>query len=589
MTTKAASARRTFRLLQIAFGSRAQLWLMASVVCAPLLAGTEFMIAAATDLLLRSLGLSAGSTPFLASLESLSPTMIGALFCIVGIVRGLCMYVGSYAACYVESAFLIRLRQVALHQLLLDQRRGFLSPTTINFRFGELFVKASQCASSLALLIPYTLLCLGLLFFMMVIDSSTTMVSALGIAVIGGVMLFLQNVSGKIAKQQLPLLQDVVGKIQRISANRLLIRVLRTEHRELRDLGRLNSSGLAITLRSRSWSIMLATLPPVFGLFLLTGIIGIYAQRNDGSGLKFVLFLYLLSRLVQVLGIIASFLANIAPNLPHLQRALDAFAETPEDERIEALRLIDRHDEAVAPTPLGARTPTPTRLAPEVRLSHVDFAYDADTPIIQDLTLTAGRGQQLGIVGVSGSGKTTVLAMIVGILKPTRGSVAIDGMPVEDFLSQPGSVVGYVGAEPYLFEGTIKENLDYGANFIPTEDDYARACDVANFAAVLARLPQGLNHLLTGDGFGLSAGEKQRLALARALLRQPSLLILDEFTANVDSRSEQEITESLRRLQGSCTCIIVSHRPAVFKHAAAIHDLSSGRQVSYDDLIRRAG
>jgi ATP-binding cassette subfamily B protein len=153
--------------------------------------------------------------------------------------------------------------------------------------------------------------------------------------------------------------------------------------------------------------------------------------------------------------------------------------------------------------------------------------------------------------------------------------VQIAGINAQEFLAQPLVQVGYVGAEPFLIEGSIKHNLDYGSRKPYSIEEYRQALAAASLLEVVDRLPDGLDYRLTDNSQGLSAGQKQRLALARALLSKPQILVLDEVSANLDDETEAEIAKELLALKGLCTVIIVSHRPGILKFADTILELST--------------
>jgi subfamily B ATP-binding cassette protein MsbA len=177
------------------------------------------------------------------------------------------------------------------------------------------------------------------------------------------------------------------------------------------------------------------------------------------------------------------------------------------------------------------------------------------------------------LAGPSGCGKTTLLLAIVGLLEPHAGEVRIGGEPPTDYVSR--GAVGFVGSEAVVFAGTLRSNLVYGSP--PGVGDAAlrEALSLARALDLADESLGGLDRVIGEDGRGLSAGQRQRLALARALVRQPSLLILDEPTANVDVESEAKIASTLRALRGQVTTIVVSHREPLLEQCDLIYDLTS--------------
>jgi ATP-binding cassette subfamily C protein len=259
----------------------------------------------------------------------------------------------------------------------------------------------------------------------------------------------------------------------------------------------------------------------------------------------------------------------------------------PSFDRILRLEADCRREEE--PEPAGDE---PVALEQEIRLAHVSFAYgtDAVPRAVEDVSVVIPARQTTAIVGPSGSGKSTVVDLVVGLLRPDHGEVRVDGAPLRE--SQAAAWrrgIGYVAQEPFLFHDTIRANLAWAA---PTTEAAAleRALAMADAAEFVARLPQGLDTVVGDRGATLSGGERQRLALARALLRSPGLLVLDEATSNLDSESERRIQATVDALHGKTTILVVTHRLATARHADLLHVTDGGRVVdsgTWDDLVAR--
>jgi ATP-binding cassette subfamily C protein len=199
--------------------------------------------------------------------------------------------------------------------------------------------------------------------------------------------------------------------------------------------------------------------------------------------------------------------------------------------------------------------------------------------VITDLNLTIPVGKTTAVIGPSGSGKSTVVDLATGLILPKSGSVFIDACPLE-----PSQVrlwrthIGYVPQDTFLFHDSIRQNLLW-ARPDATEEDIQEALRLAAADEFVARLPHGLDTVVGDRGVRLSGGERQRIALARALLRKPSLLVLDEATSNIDSDSENRILNAVHELHGSITILIISHRLSTVRDADMIYVLESGRLV----------
>jgi ATP-binding cassette subfamily C protein len=194
-------------------------------------------------------------------------------------------------------------------------------------------------------------------------------------------------------------------------------------------------------------------------------------------------------------------------------------------------------------------------------------------------------------VGPSGAGKTTVADLVAGLIFPDRGRVTVDGKELTPArIGRWRERIGYVGQEPFLFHDTVRANLLWAAPGA-SEDDLREALRAAAAWGFVARLPHGLDTVVGDRGVRLSGGERQRLALARALLRRPDLLILDEATSNIDAGNERRIGAAVRRLRGSLAILVITHRsPAIWgverTHAIGCQEPFTSRESSFDDFSR---
>ena len=210
----------------------------------------------------------------------------------------------------------------------------------------------------------------------------------------------------------------------------------------------------------------------------------------------------------------------------------------------------------------------------ELSLEHVCFAYDAKA-VLNDASLQIPAGSLVCLSGPSGAGKTTLLDIASGLIRPQSGEVLVDGVPLSTIdLRSWRQQIGYVPQEIVLFQDTLLANVTLGDPKIPKADveEALRIAGAWDFV-----LPEGLEHLVGERGLRLSGGQRQRIAIARALVRKPRLLILDEVTSSLDSATEEEICQSLARLRGRLTILASSHRPALASIADRIYRLEGGR------------
>lgn len=234
----------------------------------------------------------------------------------------------------------------------------------------------------------------------------------------------------------------------------------------------------------------------------------------------------------------------------------------------------------------------PKAAAGRVDFEQVSFAYDPDRPILKDISFSLDPGRSIAIVGPSGSGKSTIINLIPRLYDVTGGRVRLDGIDVRRLeLSFLRRQIGVVTQDTYLFNGTIRDNLLY-ARPEATQAELDRACDQANILDFIRRQPQGYDTLVGNRGLKLSGGEKQRLSIARVLLKDPAVLIFDEATSALDSISEATIQEAIDPLIQSRTSIIIAHRLSTILAADEILVLKDGRIVErgiHTDLVTRNG
>jgi ATP-binding cassette subfamily B protein/subfamily B ATP-binding cassette protein MsbA len=249
--------------------------------------------------------------------------------------------------------------------------------------------------------------------------------------------------------------------------------------------------------------------------------------------------------------------------------------------------ILDSEEEANADQ--GAELPAVLR--GEVRFSDVSFAYQ-EQPTLRGVNLEARPGQTVALVGSTGAGKTTVLSLLSRFYETTGGVIRIDGIDIST-LSKASlrDRMGYVTQEPFLFNGTVRENLLL-ARRDADEEQLWQALDAAHAAGFVRELPDGLDTNVGERGVKLSGGEKQRLSIARALLKNAPILLLDEATASVDSETERLIQDALDRLMENRTCFVIAHRLSTIRNANRIYVLERGQVVeegTHDELLARGG
>lgn len=235
----------------------------------------------------------------------------------------------------------------------------------------------------------------------------------------------------------------------------------------------------------------------------------------------------------------------------------------------------------------------PESVRGEFKFENVSFQYkDSDRHVLDDFTLKVKPGETVAFVGESGSGKSTILSLIIGFYKPQGGKIWIDGISMSELsMAKYRQSLAIVLQDNILFSGTIRENITYGLPHI-SEEKVQQAIWMANLQDVIENLPDGLETSVGEHGGRLSGGQRQRIAIARALVRDPQIIILDEATSALDNLSERHVQQAMEQLMKGRTTFIVAHRLSTVKNADKIVVMKKGRIVesgTYEELLKQKG
>jgi ATP-binding cassette, subfamily B, bacterial len=248
----------------------------------------------------------------------------------------------------------------------------------------------------------------------------------------------------------------------------------------------------------------------------------------------------------------------------------------------------------VEPTIRPGERALPTPVAGAVRFEGVRFSYGdgAAGEVLKGLDLDIPAGETHAIVGATGAGKSTIVKLLLRLYEPNAGRITVDDVPVDEltFASLRGAM-GFVSQDVFLFQGTVRENLTYGRPGA-TDDDLVRAATLAEAHGFIQLLPDGYDTIVGERGQKLSGGQRQRLTIARAILRDPAILVLDEATSAVDNETEAAIQRSLARVSADRTTIVIAHRLSTVRHAHRIHVLEAGRVIeagTHEELVDHGG
>ena len=227
-----------------------------------------------------------------------------------------------------------------------------------------------------------------------------------------------------------------------------------------------------------------------------------------------------------------------------------------------------------------------------VDIEHIRFGYDPEKPVLHDFTLHAERGELVAIVGHTGAGKTTLVNLLMRFYEPQAGRILIDGKDITEVTrASLRRSFAMVLQDTWLFSGSVLENVRYGSEDASRED-VERVCREAKVASFVEKLPAGYDTVLTDNAVNISKGQKQLITIARAMLSDAPMLILDEATSNVDTRTEQDIQAAMERLMEGRTCFVIAHRLSTIRHAKNILVMDHGdvvEQGTHEELLARGG
>ena len=258
--------------------------------------------------------------------------------------------------------------------------------------------------------------------------------------------------------------------------------------------------------------------------------------------------------------------------------------------RAAGKRVFDILD--ATPEPDAGHTPVPFPLRGELKFENIRFAYGDGPDVLHEINLTAKPGETVALVGPTGAGKSSLVGLLMRFYESTGGQITLDGQDIRDFAKKDlRRLVGLVSQESFLFNGTVADNLRFGKPDA-TDEELWTALRAANAASFVEKLPQQLDTEVGERGVRLSVGEKQRISIARALLKDPPVLLLDEATASVDNTTEKLIQQALDRLLQKRTSFVIAHRLSTVRHADQILVLDQGRiveQGKHEELLQKGG
>ena len=444
--------------------------------------------------------------------------------------------------------------------------------------------------NSFAMVIQSFIQVAGTLTMLFILNWRLTLV----VAVCYVVMFLYIRFSGKRSKayynKQQRALGDLDGYIEEMVAGQKVVKVFNHEKENLRRFREKNEAlrkagtgaqGYAATMIPAVVSISYINYAIVAAL---GGYMAMAGMTDVGSLASYLVFVRQAAMPINQFTQQTNFLLAA---LAGAERVFEAMDQTPEVDDGQ-VRLEKRGGGWVWRKPDGSEVP----LRGDVRFEGVTFGYDAGHPILKDISLFAKPGQKIAFVGSTGAGKTTITNLINRFYDVQSGRVTYDGIDVKDIRKDDlRRSLGMVLQDTHLFTGTIADNIRFG-KLDATMEEVEKAAKIANADSFIRRLPQGYDTMVTADGANLSQGQRQLLAIARAAVADPPVLILDEATSSIDTRTESLIEKGMDQLMEGRTVFVIAHRLSTVRNANAIMVLEQGQIVergSHEDLLSQQG
>jgi ATP-binding cassette, subfamily B, multidrug efflux pump len=451
-------------------------------------------------------------------------------------------------------------------------------------RTGDIMARATNDLNAVRMLlgpaIMYTantvVYTLGALYFMYRISPSLTMWAFLPLPVVSIVVQYFGSRIHERFERIQAMFSDISARAQENFSGARVVRAFVQEEAEIEAFESANREYIRRSLKLvRLMGMLWPTLETLLGLavVLVLWLGGRQVLQGKIDVGMFVAFNTYLVQLTWPMISIGWVLNLFQRGSASMGRINEIFAERPE--------IADRIPPDRAPEAIRG----------EVEFRNLSFAYNR-VPVLNDVSLKIPAGSSLAVVGATGSGKSTLVSLVPRIYDAPAGSVLIDGRPITDYpLATLRRAIGFVPQETFLFSDTIRENIALGADSA-TDDDVRRAAEAANIAADIADFPEKYQTMVGERGITLSGGQKQRTAIARALIRDPRILVLDDALSSVDTDTEEKILNHLREVMQGRTTIFISHRVSTVRNADRIAVLHGGRIVelgTHDELIARNG
>ena len=508
-------------------------------------------------------------------------TIIGKVWLVVG------LFVSSAVLNYIQ-AYILTIVSAKYTRDLRNQMIGKISRLPIAYfdknQYGDTLSRMTNdievIATSLSqevtdVSLSFTML-VGIMIIMLTISVPLSLISfvvvPISVIVVGKIM---KNEQKYFVDRQTTL-GALNSRIEEDYSGQIIIKSNSHEATSIRKFGEVNQKLTKITMRAQFLSSLSFPVTHIFtnlgyvAIAVLGGIFTISGQLTIGALQAFIQYV---SRFNRPITEIASTTSTIQSLLASSERIFEFLNEPEEEPDLEPAQTIEK-------------------VKGEVEFHDVNFGYLNNTPIIKNFSVKVKPGMKVAIVGPTGAGKTTIINLLMRFYDPNSGYITIDGIPTREMKrADVRKLFGMVLQDTWLFNGTVEENLRYG-NQKATLEDIKRAAKASNIHHVIEALPHAYRSEISEDSDNISAGEKQLITIARAMVANPPMMILDEATSNVDTRTEQLIQDSFEKLTHGRTSFVIAHRLSTIRNSDLILVMKDGNiveQGNHAELLKQKG
>ena len=417
---------------------------------------------------------------------------------------------------------------------------------------------------------------IGVMVLMLTISVPLSLISfivvPLSVIVVGKIMMFAQ----KYFREQQNTLGILNNEVEEDYSGQIVIKSNSYEDDAMNEFNRINEKLTAVTRKAQIFSALSFPVTHIFtnlgyvAVCALGGVFVVQGQINIGGIQAFIQYV---SRFNRPITEIASTTSTLQALLAASERIFEFLNEPEEEPDVIPAQTIEN-------------------VKGEVEFHNVNFGYTSERQIIRNFSVKVKPGMKVAIVGPTGAGKTTLINLLMRFYEPNSGYISIDGVPTKEMKrADVGKLFGMVLQDTWLFSGSVEENLRYG-NQSATLDDIKRATTSSNVNHIIEALPGAYHSMISEDSDNISAGEKQLLTIARAMVANPPMMILDEATSNVDTRTEQLIQDSFEKLTRGRTSFVIAHRLSTIRNSDLILVMRDGavvEQGNHEELLKLGG